>query len=403
MRASRLKGAVFLYLTGMVMIHAVVFWSVRESVRKGYSDFTIYYCAGTIVRRGLGHQLYDNVTQFKVQREFSPEVAIRLDALPYNHPPFEAALFTPLAYFSYPFAFGLWALANLAMLMGLPFIVLPELRQLQNHPSWFFVLASLGYFPIFFNLLQGQDAILLLFLYALSFVCLKKSRDVFAGGWLALGLFKPHLVLPFLFLLLVQGRKKVLYGFVPVAAALALLSGVIVGWQGLLRYPRYVLQLEDTMARGAIMPSDMPNLRGILYLLLHGNSCVGVVTLLLSAAVLLMAAWRCRAGTTLFDLKFSLAAVTTVLVSYHVLGYDLSMLMLPVLLLTNELLAGGEVRGLPDSLSVTAIALLFFSPLQLLLLTRGNHLALMGWSVLSLFCGIIAQNSWRGQPARAEA
>ena len=82
MRASRLKGAVFLYLTGMVMIHAVVFWSVRESVRKGYSDFTIYYCAGTIVRRGLGHQLYDNVTQFKVQREFSPEVAIRLDALP---------------------------------------------------------------------------------------------------------------------------------------------------------------------------------------------------------------------------------------------------------------------------------------------------------------------------------
>ena len=142
MKASKLKSAVYLYLTGMVMIHAIVFWNVREFVSKGYSDFTIYYCAGTMVRQGLGHQLYDNVTQFKVQREFAPEVAIRLDALPYNHPPFEAVLFAPFAYVSYPFAFGLWALVNLAMLISLPFLLQPELHHLQNYPwpSWILTL-----------------------------------------------------------------------------------------------------------------------------------------------------------------------------------------------------------------------------------------------------------------------
>src|ERR1022692_2600558 len=294
MQASRLKSAVLLYLTGMVMIHAVVFWSVRDSVRKGYSDFTIYYCAGKIVRLGLGHQLYDNVTQFKVQREFSPDVAIRLDALPYNHPPFEAALFAPFTLVSYPAAFAMWALANLAMLIALPFMLRPELGHLQIYPWPFWVLASLGFFPIFFALLQGQDAILLLFLYTLAFLCLKKNRDIFAGSWLALGLFKPHLILPFIFLLLVQGRRKVLYGFLPIAAVLALVSTAIVGREGMLLYPRYVLRLESTMARGAIMPSDMPNLRGMLYLLLHSDSYVGVAALALSVGMLLLAAWRCR-------------------------------------------------------------------------------------------------------------
>ncbi len=385
----------------MVMIHAAVFWSVREQIRKGYSDFSIYYCAGTIVRQGLGHRLYDNVTQFKVQREFSPDVVIRLDALPYNHPPFEAVFFAPFSYVSYPCAFALWALANLAMLTSLPFLLRPGLHHLQNYPRPLWVLASLGFFPIFFALLQGQDAILLLFLYTLAFVCLKQNRDGFAGGWLALGLFKPHLILPFVFLLLVQGRKKVWYGFLPIAAVLAVASVAVVGWEGMLLYPRYVLHLEDTMARGAIMPSDMPNLRGVLYVLLHGDSFVGLVALIASLGLLLFAVWRCRGGANLFDLKFSLAAVATVLVSYHGLGYDLSMLMLPILLLANEVLGRGAARGWPDFLTVAAIAVLFFSPLQLVLLMRSNRLALMGWAVLSLFCGIACQMSLRSREAGA--
>jgi hypothetical protein len=397
MQASKLKSAVLLCLIGMVMIHAAVFWSVRESVRKGYSDFTIYYCAGTMVRQGLGHQLYDDTTQFKVQREFSPEVAIRLGALPYNHPPFEAVLFVPFTYVPYPSAFALWALANLAMLIGLPFMLRPHLPLLQNYPWPLWVLASLGFFPIFLALLQGQDAILLLFLYALAFVFLKKDRDIFAGGWLALGLFKPHLVLPFIFFLLVQGRRKVLYGFLLIAAMLALASGAIVGWEGMMLYPRYVLHLEDTLARGAIVPWDMPNLRGMLDVLFLGVPHIVTAILVISFGLLLFTALECRKSRqeNLFDLKFSLAAVATVLVSYHAMVYDLSMLMVPVLLLANELLGKGKFRGYRNGFLVTAVATFFFPPLLLVLSMRDHRSALLGWVLLLWFSGIAQEISFR--------
>src|SRR5271154_1674634 len=246
MKAFHIRTTIIFYFAGMVVIHLAFLWDVRPMIGKGYPDFTIYYCAGTMVRQGLGRELYSAVAQFEVQQKFSPEVATRLDALPYNHPPFEAVLFTPLTYLPYPVAFVIWDALNLAMLAALPFLLRTHLPQLQNYPGPLCVLASLAFFPVFFALLQGQDSILLLFLYTLGFVDLARSNDARAGGWLGLGLFKPHLVVPFVLFMFLCRRRKVLYGFLRVAAALGLFSAAIVGWQGLISCPRYVLHLEAT-------------------------------------------------------------------------------------------------------------------------------------------------------------
>ncbi len=403
MRTAKLKFAVFAYLAGVVVIHAAMFWNVRESVRKGYPDFAIYYCAGSMVRQGLGHQLYDEATQFKVQREFSPEVATRLGALPYNHPPFEALLFVPFTYVSYAWAFALWDLVNLALLITLPFLLRPLLPQLQNYAWPFWVLTSLGFFPIFVGLLQGQDAILLLWLYALTFVCLSKHHDALAGGWLAFGLFKPHLVLPLVFLLLLQDRKKILYGFLPIATVLALISMAIVGKEGMAVYPRYVVHLEDTLARGAIVPSDMPNLRGAIELLFRGAPQTRIAVLLISLGVFMITAWECRknGAQKLFDLKFSLAVIATVLVSYHAMVYDLSVLMVPVFLLANELLGKAEFRVYPRVLIATAVAIFFFVPLQVVLSMRDHRSALLGWVLLLWLSGVAGEISF-STPTRAQ-
>ena len=50
-----------------------------------------------MIRDGEGAQLYDLRLQYQVQMRFAPNVDIRQVALPYNHPPFEALLFLPLA------------------------------------------------------------------------------------------------------------------------------------------------------------------------------------------------------------------------------------------------------------------------------------------------------------------
>jgi hypothetical protein len=397
MKASKLKFGILAYLVGTVLIHAAIFWNARDLVRKGYPDFTIYYGAGTMVRQGLGRRLYDTATQFEVQRKFAPEVASRLGALPYNHPPFEAALFVPFTFLPYASAFVLWDLANLAMLISLPFLLRRCLTQLQIYswPVW--LLTCLAFFPIFIALLQGQDSILLLFLYALAFVCLKKNHDVFAGASLAFGLFKPHLVLPFVFLLLVQGRRKILFGFVPIAALMVLISIAIVGRQGVLLYPQYVLHVEDTLAWGAIVPSDMPNLRGALGILFPGLFNRGAAILLLSLGLLVFAARECwgKAANSIFNLRFCLAAVATVLVSYHALVYDLSLLMVPVFLLADDLLGKENPYEWRTMLMMVAVATFFFSPLQVVLSVRGHRAAVLGWVLLLWLFGIAWEISFR--------
>lgn len=425
MKLPTLKLACSFYVAGVLLIHGFVLWNARDLILKGYPDFTIYYTAGTMVRNGMGHDLYNNGTQFEVQQQFAPQVATRLGALPFNHPPFEALLFVPFAYFPYRVAYLLWTLANLAMLGTLPIMLRPYVPVLARLPSLAWTIVSLAFFPIFFALLQGQDAILLMFLYGLAFVALKKQRLASAGAWLACGLFKFHLVLPFLVLLLIQQRtsqqrKRILYGFAVVGALLGGVS-LAVGVQQMVAYPRYVLGLEATMAKGAIRPSDMPNLRGMLYLIASQMRYLNLLVLLLSAGLFLVAAWKVHsqadgvqgvdpatdvsAGD---DLKFALAVLATVLVSYHALGYDLCVLAVPVLLLATWLEAGRPEDGYGSSVGsrstiVAGLAILLFSPLQLVLLMHYNQMALIGWGVMLCFVGLVGALRLTGQHPVAES
>ena len=87
-----------------------MFFSLRREIAAGYPDFTIFYTAGKAVNEGRGRQLYDLETQLALQRGFAPEVKRRENALPFNHPPFEALLFVPLASLPYVTAYLVWAI-----------------------------------------------------------------------------------------------------------------------------------------------------------------------------------------------------------------------------------------------------------------------------------------------------
>ena len=399
----RLVGA--LWLVSTLLIHALILWDTRDLVWKGYPDFTIYYTAGTMVRRGWGRQLYDEARQFEVQRGLAPQVTSRLGALPFNHPPFEAALFAPLSYLSYRTAYLLWFVANLGMLAALPILLRAQVPVMGTFSTPVWILASLAFLPIFLALLQGQDAILLLLLYVFAFVSVKSGRPVWAGVWLAGGLFKFHLVLPLLALLLlaIPQRKRILYGFVTVAAVLLAASTAIVGIEGMLSYPHYVLSLEATTAGGAIKPSDMPNLRGLLSLIAPSLQHFNWVLILLSAILFLMAAWIARSSASdAGGLVFSLLLFTTVLVSYHSLGYDLCILALPMVLLAGWLTSDKATVKWTRSAILVGWLFLLFSPLQLVLLLHHNHLGWLGLALLLCFAGLVRELASRNRQLATE-
>ena len=80
----------------MLCLHALFFINLRERILRGYPDFTVFYTAGTIVREGMRHQLYDPHIQYQVQQVFTGGlIESRRGPLPYIHPPLEAVVFLP--------------------------------------------------------------------------------------------------------------------------------------------------------------------------------------------------------------------------------------------------------------------------------------------------------------------
>lgn len=322
----------------MLVLHLLFFFNLRQRIERGYPDFTIFYTAATVLRAGQGHQLYNARVQYEVQK-VAGEVSSRRGPLPYNHPPFEALIFLPLTLLPYPLAFAVWDLLNLGMLFAVGLLLRRSVSALRQVPPWEFVVASLAFFPVFACFLQGQDSILLLLLCALAFNALKRDADLLAGCWLALGTFKFQLMVPIVLLLFIWKRRRVAAGFAAVSILLGLVSAALVGWDGLLHYPGYALQIARAPSLGGVPAELMPNLRGLL----TGwpfpfTGTVGTVVALLTSVLLVLfagvMAWKSSLPEKL-DLQFSLAIVVAGLAGWHTNAHDLSLLVLSLVLVAD--------------------------------------------------------------------
>src|SRR5579863_7149578 len=92
---NRTRRLALLFLAGMLVIHAGVWWSARKQLQAGYQDFTTFYAAGRILSSGDSSRLYDSALQRQVEQEFAPQPVSHKGLLPYLHPPIEAVIFLP--------------------------------------------------------------------------------------------------------------------------------------------------------------------------------------------------------------------------------------------------------------------------------------------------------------------
>ena len=383
----------------MLCLHLLFFVNLRERILHGYPDFTVFYTAGTILREGLRHQLYDPHIQYRVQQEFTGGlIESRRGPLPYIHPPVEAVVFLPLTLLPYRQAFVVWDVLNIVALFGVAVLLRRHLKVLRVIPPWEFVLGFLAFFPVFLCLLQGQDSILLLLLCALGFSALKRDSDLLAGGWLGLALFKFQFVIPLVLLITFWKRKRTAVGFTAVAGVWALVSLGLVGWQGMLAYPRYVLQIAKAPSLGGVPPELMPNLRGLVEgwsFISSGAASTGadsvpailsVLVLAMSGLLVAFAAIKARfAARDHLDVAFSLAIVVSTLVSWHTNAHDLCLLILPLVLLADYGWSSlSEFPGRKAALLIPALPLLI-SPLWIVLWLENSNINLMAipllWSV----------------------
>jgi hypothetical protein len=266
---------------------------------------------------------------------------------------------------------------------------------------------------VFLTLLEGQDTILLLLLYALAFVAVKKNAPFSAGCWLALGLFRVHLVLPFVLLMFLLKRWKFVAGFLVISGSLAVVSAAVIGWRGLFKYPAYIWSLEHHRGTAILSPEYTVAFRGVAeQFLAHAFGARGVLLVIVasSLAAILLVAWQwgtySHNNPERLDLLFSMALIAVLLVGYHTLLYDLTLLLLPSALVINHTLVHrpGKTGQL---LLLGPIAIFFFTPLYAIFWSlewKGSNLM----ALVLLMWGFalwreVTRTEAPSQPARGQA
>jgi hypothetical protein len=381
-----------LCLAGFAVLNAGMIWRVHDSILEGYGDFASFYTAAQIVRRGQSPRLYDPVLQWEIQQQFATTVKIRLGPLPYIRPPFEALLFLPFAYLTYTTACIVWMALKIVLLLTLPLLLpWPDDANGATSNNAVVILVSLAFFPVAFDLIQGQDSVLLLLILVLGLRLLLRNADLACGAVLALGMFKFHLVIPLIAILVLRKKFRVALGFVAISFILFTISLAMVHWSGVLAYPRYLLELNPGL--GMVKPQRMPNVRGFMTVFLGHDPLSPPAKWFLAGVVVFGVLigrkyWR-GADRRSLTMAFSFAIVVTLLTSYYANIYDLTLLLLPLLLL-GRTFSGSQFCGWPRAVFLSAAAVLLFTPFLWVLALRVDRFGLMALVLLALAWSISA-------------
>ena len=335
-------------LAALVLLWIVNWMSVLPLVRDSHlqsaQDFSIFYTGSRIVWSGLSAHLYDLSVQAQYQT-----APYRLQPLPFNHPAYELILFLPLAKLSFNSAYWAWTALNVVMTLVIAYLLSRHLPYFPRSPgvgAWSFV-AAMASFPLIWALCQGQDSILLLLIFVLVYLNLKSGKEATAGIILATGLFKFTLIVPFAVVFLLRGRWRFLAGFLGGSALVAGISIWITGIGGAYQYIQLLSLLAGHPSVGYINPLLMPDARGFLLTILAGSGVHRQGFEVISAAVSILLlvvpflTFRSQKPCDRFDLWFGLNLTVALVVSPHLYWHDLSVLLLPLLLVANLLAKTG--------------------------------------------------------------
>jgi hypothetical protein len=278
----------------------------------------------------IGEPLYDYAAETTAQ---STLVSPNSFALPFMSPPYTALLFVPFSWFDYRTAYILFLAFNFVCFGLALFLLRPFISRLDTKWPPAAALVGLSFLPLGIAMTFGQLSLVLLLLYCACFVALQSGRPILAGICLALALIKFQIALPVALLFLLWRQWRFFAGFLTGAVALTLFSLRITGAAATRAYLYSLLTMSQASSTGAgqakyaMFSAQMPNLYGLLHTIFFGAPWSLYLTVLLSISVLLWAAMQ--------QPSLPLALLAGLLVSYHLYLYDLTLLLLPMLLVFN--------------------------------------------------------------------
>jgi hypothetical protein len=287
-------------------------------------DYIAFHTAGQLVASGQASLMYDHDTVVGIQDHLLQGLSPGFyDA--FRNPPFFALVYAPVSHLDLLQGFIGWWMVSLACLVAAIKLLLDDVPALS--PRWRGVLIfTFAFAPVYFGLIDGENATVSLLLYALIYRAFARKHDRALGVWAALGLFKPQLFFIFPLIFLVTRRWQSLLTYTATALVLGAISFAMVGVDGLQAWTRVLLEHEggNALANGWRMASA----KSFLDTLLPGIPLLSVLGYAAVTAALLLLLWQVwRRPAPNLPVAFALTTLVAVLVDPHLVDYDLTVLV----------------------------------------------------------------------------
>lgn len=383
------------------------FWFVYKG------DFILFYTGGKYLLANRLDDLYD----FAGQQIFQLQT-LRLEAAqftPFNHPPFTTVFYAPFAMPGFEWGLLLWSAAGLLALWLAWRLLQQELPALAKHSPFGLTLVSFCFYPTIAWILANQNSAFTFLIYTITYVQLRRRRDLAAGATLGLLLYKPQLALTLVFILSVKARLKAVTGFL-LTSSLLIAVGFLLSPRAMSEYLRVLPQIAELPFLPGYPIERMHNFYGFSVLLLSNLFSRRVVefvaaSLMVGGLLVVGAWWRTvpwQPATRQWNLTLASTLALGLLISPHLMVYDLMVLLFPIAIVyaaypikpREHLLDGGPllvwttlvygfvfVSTYSTSLMLQATTALGLPKLAV----QFSVLIIVGWAVVGHFAAVSAK------------
>ena len=320
------------YLAGLIAWLLAVTWLAETPITSLRNDFAGFWSVGHLVLQDRASEAYLPQIALAAQEAQVPEHEVHL---PWFYPPQVFFLLAPLVALPYLPAFFLWTGASLLGLAA-------ALRALApNTAVVWLLLASPG---LFWILRFGQTGVLAAALLGGALFFLARGRPVAAGILIGLLTFKPHLGLLLPFALIAAREWRAIAAAALTTLAIAAVSTLAFGLDV---WPRFLEAMDIAaamQARGGLPYNQMVSLHALLRTLglADGPALALQAALALAVLALVVQVWRSQGASLLSG---ALLAAGSLLISHHLLGYDLALYAPAVAILAADGLRRGWLPG----------------------------------------------------------
>ena len=303
------------------------------------TDFKLLYNDAIQIKNNEIDKLYD----LSFYKDFLEKNKFQLVYKPL-YPPVLYYFYVPFSLLPYNWSIFLTTLVFIILyLLSVIFLIL-TFKRLYKH-ALLIVLFALIFPPFFFVILNGHPSVLWIFFLSLAFYLAKKDRPFFAGLVLSFFLLKPNLFILMFLILLFSFRYQVFSGLLLGSIFLFLISGVFnsfVLWGKWLNIVNYIL--SDVFHKDTLILFGEGSKRTFFYPMVSGSTVISIIEYVFIIigmfAIIFPIIYSYKYKNTFSrNTYWFIFPISMVLSSPYLFNFDLIILLLPIIIFFNLMLA----------------------------------------------------------------